>query len=346
MLTGSDDKDMRIWRPGRTFENVAVMTALRPDADAWMGTAGSFRSVIDLDKLLYLTFHFRATDPRDKVFGLIGIARSTGEPMLTVPDYSLPVEQVFQNAARAVFSLPSESRTVHILVLAGTGFSERSRRMPSWVPDFSEERICYPYADILELEKDTRFRASGDLPQDLNFDQKANSIVVKAMTLDRVLDLSEFGALDWGFHDFEVADMFKTVPILHGFINAAFKLCTKHFKSSSTTDELVFDRLWSALIAGQIERKPADLKFKGVFRHWWLNLSLATRARDHSHYQQLINDGALGDDWAAFATDGSETAYQYSAIEACFGRRFAITDSGRLCIIPPWRGSATRSLFR
>ncbi|KAI8945915.1 HET-domain-containing protein [Xylaria longipes] len=334
MLTGSPDKERRIWRPSRTFENVAVMTTLRPEAEDWTGKIGSFGSLIDLEKLLYITFNFKAADPRDKVFSLIGIARSTGNVALITPDYSLSVEQVFQNTARVVFSLPSERPTIHMLALAGTGFSERSGRMPSWVPDFSEERICYPYSDILELSADTRFRASGDLPQDLRIDDEANSLVVKAITIDRVLDLSEFGALDWGFDDFESTDVFKAIRILRGFVDAAFNLCTKHFKTSSTADELISDRLWSVFIAGLIERKPADLKFRDVSRHWWLNLGLITSARDRSHYNQLVEDGALNDGWA-FIADGSEAQYQYGVVEACVGRRLAITSSGRLCIVPP-----------
>ncbi|KAI0490358.1 HET-domain-containing protein [Xylaria cf. heliscus] len=334
MLTGSHEKERRIWRPGRTFENVAVMTTLRPEAETWTGAIGSFRDLIDLEKLLYLTFNFRAADPRDKVFGLIGVARSTGDTTLVVPDYNLPVEQVFQNAARVVFSLSPERRTIHILALAGTGFSKRPKRMPSWVPDFSEDRTWYPYSDIAELSTGTRFKASGDSPQDLRIDNEANSIVVKAIVIDRVLDLSEFGALDWGLHDFEVADMFKIIPILHGFVDAALRLCLKHFKLSSIADVLTLDRLWLAFTAGLIERKPADMKFKDVFRHWWLNLCLVTSAQDRSHYNQLVKDGALNEGWD-FTADGSETLYQYSVVETCFGRRFAITDSGRLCIVPP-----------
>ncbi|KAI0456746.1 HET-domain-containing protein [Xylaria acuta] len=254
MLTSSPDKVRRIWRPGRTFENVATSEISR------------FGSLIDVEKLLYLTFNFRAADPRDKVFGLMGIAGNTGDTTLTAPDYSLPVEQVFQNTARAVSSLPSERRTVHILALAGIGFSERSRKMPSWVPDFSEERICYP--------------ASGDFPQDLWIDDEANSLVVKAITLGRVLDLGEYGALDWGLDDFE------------------------HFKTSSAADGLTFDRPRLACIGGLIERKPADLKFKDVFRHWWLNLGL----------------------WPAAAGP---------SLRLVLGEGLSITNSGRLSPVPP-----------
>ncbi|KAI0431947.1 hypothetical protein F5Y09DRAFT_303463 [Xylaria sp. FL1042] len=57
-------------------------------------------------------------------------------------------------------------------------------------------------------------------------------------------------------------------------------------------------------------------------------------SRDRSHYARRIKEGELGDD-LAFTADGTETLYQYSVMEACFGRRIAITASGRLCVVPP-----------
>ncbi|KAJ2996462.1 hypothetical protein NUW58_g974 [Xylaria curta] len=332
MLSGSYDKERRVWRTGRTFENIAVMTTLRPEAEGWTGAIGSFSDLTSLEKLIYITFNFEAADPRDKVYGLMGIARNTGDLTLAAPDYSLPAEQVFENVTRAIFSLPTERKTIHILAIAGTGFSERSRPMPSWVPDFSEERICYPYATVLKTH--TCFRASGDIPQDMRLEDETDSLIVKAMKIDRVLELSAFGALDWKLHDLELTDVFKTLKILHGFVHAAIDLYKKHAISPGTTDESTHERLWSAFIAGRVERKPADVKFKEVFQHWLHHLDLIAGARDRAHYNRLIKEGALGDGWV-FTNDGTETTYQHSVMEACFGRRIAVTVSGRLCIVPP-----------
>ncbi|KAI0914183.1 HET-domain-containing protein [Ustulina deusta] len=332
LLSGSADKERRTWRTSQTFENVTVMTILRPESEAWTDAAGNLTHAIDLENLLFITSNFRSADPRDKVFGLIGIARNAGDAALTTPNYSLPVEQVFQNTARAIFSLPRDRRTIHILALAGTGFSGRPRKMPSWVPDFSEERICYPYSNIMFPE--ASFKASGDLPQDIELDYETNSLIVKAITIDQVLDISETGPLDWGLHNLELVDVFKVLPILHEFVHAAMDLCEKHPSSSSLPDQRTSERLWWALITGRVERRPADVKFKEVFQPWILNLDLMASSRDRSHYSQRLKEGALGDG-PGLTADGTETTYQYSLVEACFGRRIAITASGRLCVVPP-----------
>ncbi|KAI0431946.1 HET-domain-containing protein [Xylaria sp. FL1042] len=265
LLNGSDNKDMSTWQTGQTFENILAMTILRPEVEGWDNTLGNFHHVLDLENILFITFKFRSGDPRDKVFGVIGIARNVGDPAFTTPDYSLSVEQVFQNAARAIFSLLRDRRTIHVLSLAGTGFSERRRKLPSWVPDFSEERMCYSYSNILKQDGD--FKASGDLPQGLEIDYITNSLIIKATTIDQVLDISEFGPLDWKLHDLELVDALKILPILRGFVQAAINLCEKYPGSSEVPDQRTYERLWLALITGQVEKKRADMKFKKVFQY-------------------------------------------------------------------------------
>ncbi|KAI0870537.1 HET-domain-containing protein [Hypoxylon argillaceum] len=333
MLTASDEKEKRIWRKSHTFENIVVMTSLRPETEQLTGDIGSYSDFLDLENLLYLTSTFRSGDPRDRVFGLVGIARSVGDATLTTPDYSLPVEQVFQNTTRAIFSLPRERRTIHILALAGTGFTEHPRSMPSWVPNFSEERTCYPYSDI--VKQDTCFKASGELSQDLKLEDETNSLIVKAMIIDQVKDLSEVGMLDWGLHHLELTDVFKIVRIMHRFVHGAIDLYRKHNMSPGEAEELSYERVGMALIAGRIDRKPAAIKTKQVFRYWLPHLDLLARARDRAHFTQLVKDGAL-DDTIDTAVDGTDNAYQLSILEGCFGRRVAITASGRLCVVPPF----------
>ncbi|KAJ3577826.1 hypothetical protein NPX13_g2737 [Xylaria arbuscula] len=328
LLTGSEQKERRTWRTGQTIENVAVMTLLRPDADGvWMD---STNEIIDLENLLLITANFRSSDPRDKVFSLLGIARNAGDRGLIVPDYSLPVEQVFQKTAQYVFSFPRDRRTVHILALAGTGFCERPGKMPSWIPDFSEERICHPYLGMPSFE--TNFKASGELRQDIELDLETNSLMLKAMTIDKILDISEDNALSWGLRNLEIADVFKLLPKLHKFVHAAIDLCEKHPSSAAMPDERTSERLWWALIAGRIERKPAQAKFKDAFRFWLRNLDLVAISDGRDDYNKRAQESGL----AAYpGGEALDTVYQYSVMESCYGRRIAITESGRLCIVPP-----------
>ncbi|KAI0096433.1 HET-domain-containing protein [Nemania sp. FL0031] len=332
LLNGSDEKEMRVWGSGKNIENIAVMTSLRPEAEQWTGAVGAYNHLINLENLFYITSTFRAGDPRDRVFALVGIARSDGDTSLTAPDYNLPVEQVYQNAMRAILSPPKQRLTIHNLALAGAGFSRRSITIPSWVRDFSEQRKCFPYSDV--FKEDTCFKASGNLSQDLGIEDATNSLIVKAITIDTIMDLTEVEVLDWGVQDLELTDLFQTLRKLHKFVHSAIDLCRKYPSSSGAADELDYERLWLAFIAGRIERRPASVEFKKVFRYWLQRLDLIALARDRSHFNEIIEESALAD-LAGTIPYQADTTYQLAVLESCFGRRIGITTSGRLCVVPP-----------
>ncbi|KAK0648017.1 heterokaryon incompatibility protein-domain-containing protein [Cercophora newfieldiana] len=81
-------------------------------------------------------FHARqATDPRDKVFGLLGLMNS---PFLA-PDYGLSCEEVFLAAAAAAIT---SSQNLEILASASSvshvgGTESKGGSLPSWCPDWS-----------------------------------------------------------------------------------------------------------------------------------------------------------------------------------------------------------------
>jgi hypothetical protein len=78
-----------------------------------------------------------ATDPRDRVFALLGIS---SEPYGVKVSYTDSVETVFEGAARLAFR-----QGLADLVFCAVQPSERSR-LPSWVPDFELTRKIPPLA--------------------------------------------------------------------------------------------------------------------------------------------------------------------------------------------------------
>lgn len=90
---------------------------------------GLTRNTVDLVDLLFSTRPCGATDPRDKVFALLGIYMSLDSDALQ-PDYSKSVEDVFKEA-----TLYCIRQTNSLRVLSLVGFPTESRS--SWVPDLS-----------------------------------------------------------------------------------------------------------------------------------------------------------------------------------------------------------------
>jgi Heterokaryon incompatibility protein (HET) len=90
---------------------------------------GLTRNPIDLVDLIFATRTCEATDPRDKIFALLGIYTRRGSDALQ-PDYSKSMEDVFKEAALYCIR---ESNTLRVLSLVE--FPTKSS--PSWVPDLS-----------------------------------------------------------------------------------------------------------------------------------------------------------------------------------------------------------------
>ncbi|PGH04637.1 hypothetical protein AJ79_07034 [Helicocarpus griseus UAMH5409] len=86
-----------------------------------------------LESLIFDTWTFRATDPRDKIFGVYGLLNRTGKEIWR-PDYHKPVEEVYAEATKKIMQQSGELRMLSAAL-------DRSIRniptLPSWVPDYS-----------------------------------------------------------------------------------------------------------------------------------------------------------------------------------------------------------------
>ena len=125
-----------MWRLVQKSDRQLEMQAL-----VCLRIAGALRRVagkkLNLEILLYMTRTFSATDPRDKIFALLGMAKEVkeGQDMATFlqPDYSKSVQQVFTEVTGA-------SLTRGDLVLLSSVERQDMRQitgLPSWVPDFT-----------------------------------------------------------------------------------------------------------------------------------------------------------------------------------------------------------------
>ncbi|KAM0330173.1 hypothetical protein ACHAQA_004346 [Verticillium albo-atrum] len=85
-------------------------------------------------ELLTQCWTFKATDARDRVFALVGIATDGTHP-LVAPDYNKTAEQVFLDTARYLFA--QQDSLGELLCCAGVGWPREISSLPSWVPDWT-----------------------------------------------------------------------------------------------------------------------------------------------------------------------------------------------------------------
>lgn len=91
--------------------------------------------------ILRHTKEFHVTDPRDKIYGCIGLL-SMSERETIKPDYQKPIELVFLEATKHLLE-HSDSDFFSFFSLS-TSRKSFSRASPSWVPDFSAQKTLSP----------------------------------------------------------------------------------------------------------------------------------------------------------------------------------------------------------
>ena len=88
--------------------------------------------------VLRATRHFKVTDPRDKIFGVLGMIGGLPDEAKSVVDYKLTTGEVYHKAALYMMKNPSPP---HVLAHAGLQRQGGRFDMPSWVPDwYSDDR--------------------------------------------------------------------------------------------------------------------------------------------------------------------------------------------------------------
>ena len=109
-------------------------TPQTPLVEAWaMRTAHQARSPQSLSRMVIACSFFEATDPRDKIFAVQGIATGWKADDFA-PDYQSSVEEVYLQFIRTVIDRDNH---INLLHYAGVGQARKFTSMPSWVPDWS-----------------------------------------------------------------------------------------------------------------------------------------------------------------------------------------------------------------
>ncbi|KAK0717282.1 hypothetical protein B0T26DRAFT_709393 [Lasiosphaeria miniovina] len=133
--------------------------------------------------LLWLLSTFRdrfATNPADKIYGLLGLAPADHG---VVPNYSAPVQQTYCEVARMLLQ---GQGSLDVLSLVGDSSWRRTPNLPSWVPDWATDLAADPYLfrSIAHV-----FHACGTATMSravVRFSPDGNTLTVRGALLDRV----------------------------------------------------------------------------------------------------------------------------------------------------------------
>jgi hypothetical protein len=134
-------------------------------------------------------------DPRDKVYGILGIVNESKNGLLR-PDYNLETRIVYTGAMRAIIS--QHAGTDGLRFLTGEGFNSNAHDLPSWVRDFSHQ----PDITVLRHESNRmqaygQYRCSKSLSHP-PFIENGSYLHLKGVHIDTVTKVGlTLSSMDW-----------------------------------------------------------------------------------------------------------------------------------------------------
>jgi hypothetical protein len=116
---------------------------------------------------------FEASDPRDKIYALLGLACEEDRPVL--PDYSRSTDDLLRDVVKFYVN---KSGTLQIL--EGNRY-QLNPLGPSWTPDLSPRS----HGEI--MERDQPWKPAGNMPLDVQFHE--NKMIIQAVMVGKVVEV-------------------------------------------------------------------------------------------------------------------------------------------------------------
>lgn len=132
-----------------------------------------------LHDLLRLTRRYVSTDPRDKVFALLGIVTSSDSIDIKA-DYRLSVVELY-----LLVAIHSLEELKYLEILGSAGINSRfCRKLPSWVPDWSHNNDCRSV--IAPVLRRRGMSASGDTQPTISISANKKVLTVRGAIIGTI----------------------------------------------------------------------------------------------------------------------------------------------------------------
>lgn len=255
-----------------------------------------------LESLLSTTTRRQSTEPRDRIFALLGLAKDVDLSKdsfheLKV-DYLKPVENLFADATRYIIR---QTQTFHVLSYVSHVDLEIPTDWPTWVPQWKDNRQAYTMLQHISDRSDD-FTAGADTTVSLEKLPNNKSLILEGLKLGKVdttiflecylLDRtfpSAFITAAWSEVSTRLPDSYMGRPLIHAFLSTltsgmvlapGYPLLV-HADNSMFSDYVAF--AYGLFLSYILDDKLESHSSTGCLRH---HLEPAERALDL--HQQLV----------------------------------------------------------
>lgn len=139
--------DMRNWFKTRNLHNAFFMWHLSTLNQR--SQPQTYPESIPFIHLLDVARSFEATDPRDKIYALLGLPAKKDN--FLVPDYTLSTCEVYTRTTRHLLNLGQNLLVLGFVLHTPPGTPETgppTPNLPSWVPDFASKELPFPFSNL------------------------------------------------------------------------------------------------------------------------------------------------------------------------------------------------------
>lgn len=274
---------------------------------------GGFSNIL---QVMRLTREFKTTDPRDKCFAVFSLLKDGPVGRGFTPDYTLPVEKVYEQFARYLVRMGEGA-----MMLSYAGLQRRRKivKIPSWVPDWTLQSPSLAPKALLTIRNQPYHAADS-----------AKSCIYRANPTSQ----SETGIIIDG-----------------GVVDTIIALSESYSKEESSTsikdDLLAWNQTASATYAEALEKQqlaysnPADAFARTLLvddTYSGQNACQTTTPISdpvRTHTRAFSSDSPGSPVWLGARTRRDEVStFRLQMMAAGSGRRFAVTQKGRMGLVP------------
>ncbi len=202
---------------------------------------------------LHLMLAFRAhlcDDPKDKVYGLVGMARDFKYGPFGV-DYTLPTGRVYLEAAKWLIE-----QSQRLDVICAVFEQKQEFNLPSWVPDWTSRRSQN------QLDPNAGYLATGRSVTDATFTEDLRVLVVTGCWIGTIDALGE--------NYFEIYSEIRLTQKMRKMVQDWFDIAMHTYRKSLPPAEVENDRVnsfWRTLIGNRAERpyQIDEVKYRSMF---------------------------------------------------------------------------------
>ena len=250
---------------------------------------------LSVERLLYNTWIFEASDPRDKIYSILGIRgaridlRATKDVQV---DYKKSTQEVFTETTKAIILGGS---SFNICGMKGNLSSKSITGLPSWVPDYSSSSTSLA-TSFSRPDPPSPYSASGDseIVAVWPYENQRHILVASSYKADTIVMVAQETVLERG----------SLAPVISEWTSLASR------GPCYVTGEFTPDVFWRTCVADTTLRwrqSPAPLSYHQSLAAFFLEHAM----RDEGFLKDPEGSQLMNAVWATLAKDSIDAAAQH-----------------------------------